>query len=437
MAAAFEKQAYEVETALHEPARSFVIYNARRIDARGSVDQAWVITTGTTITATGQGKEALAATLRGLGLPALPTQAREGTSTPGAPIAHDSDRTRYIDAQGQLLTPGFIDIHAHGSWQHSFDDGQEGIRVARAGHMLHGTTRQVLSLITNPLDVMSANLREVRKATQARPDVLGAHLEGPFIALSRKGAHDPQCLRNPDSAALDQLLEAADGCIRQVTVAPEREHGMEAIERLSAASVVPAVGHCDADYEQTCQAFDAGAHILTHIFNAMNGIHHRHPGPIPAAMEDARVTAELINDGFHVQNPAVRLAFELFPHRIALITDAMEATGCPDGAYKLGSLDVNVEDGHARLVSNGAIAGSTLTLDVAVRRAVQAIGLSEPAAIEAATVTPARSLGLDRPNPITGAPLGLISPTYAADLLLLDPSTWTPETIICAGRQIR
>lgn len=153
-------------------------------------------------------------------------------------------------------------------------------------------------------------------------------------------------------------------------------------------------------------------------------------------MEDPRVTVELINDGFHVQDPCVDLAFRLFPHRVALITDAMEATGCADGAYKLGSLDVTVQGGHARLVSNGAIAGSTLTLDVAVRRAVQDIGLYAPQAVEAATLTPAHALGLDRPNMITDAPLGLVAPGYAADLLLLDPADWSVKTVICDGHRI-
>ncbi|RBP99600.1 N-acetylglucosamine-6-phosphate deacetylase [Bifidobacterium xylocopae] len=436
----FEDKAKQVEAALRAPARPVIVHNARLVDARGPLDQAWVITADGVIQSVGHGQDNLDSAIRGLGLPSLPpttiaNESGRGLST-DVPLARQRGGCAFVDADGRLLTPGFIDIHSHGSWQASFDDGVEGIRTARAGHMLHGSTRQVLSLITNPLEVMAANLRQVRQTVNERPDVLGAHLEGPFIAPSRKGAHDPACLRNPEPAALDHLLEAADGCIRQVTIAPERPHGIAAIGRLAKAGVVPAVGHCDADYGQTRRAFDAGARILTHIFNAMNGIHHRAPGPIPAAMEDPRVTTELINDGFHVQDPAVRLAFRLFPHRIALVTDAMEATGCRDGAYKLGSLNVEVRDGHARLASNGAIAGSTLTLDVAVRRAVQVIGLGEAEAVEAATLTPARALGLDRPNPLTGTPLGLLAPGYAADLLLLDPTTWTTRTIICAGRRI-
>lgn len=444
--AIMSKQAYEsaglkVESSLTRESRPTVLAGARLIDARGIKEDSWVLALHGRIEAIGQGKEDLDTALRSHGLPTWLSADMESTkvgtgSWPEPPAIRTVDGVDFIEAGGRILTPGFIDIHSHGGWVHSFDDGDEAIRTARACHMVHGTTRHVLSLITNPIDVMCTNLRSVTRVMDSRPDVLGAHLEGPFIVLSRKGAHDPNCLRDPEPAVLDSLLEAAGGCIRQVTLAPEREHGYQAIARLAGAGVVPAVGHCDADYQQTRRAFDTGASLLTHIFNAMNGIHHRKPGPIPAAMEDPRVTVELINDGFHVQNPCVDLAFRLFPHRVALITDAMEATGCEDGAYKLGSLDVTVEDGHARLVSNGAIAGSTLTLDVAVRRAVQEIGLSAPQAVEAATLTPARALGLDRPNKVTGTPLGLLAPGYAADLLLLNPADWSVQTVICDGHRI-
>lgn len=153
---------------------------------------------------------------------------------------------------------------------------------------------------------------------------------------------------------------------------------------------------------------------MTHMFNAMNGLHHREPGPIPAAVEDPRVTIELINDGFHVQNPMVRLGFGFAPHRTAFVTDAMAATDCPDGHYLLGALDVDVIDGHARLVSNGAIAGSTLTLEKAVQRAVLELGFTPADAVEAATLTPAKAFGFDRANPVTKQPLGLLAPGYAA-----------------------
>ena len=397
----------------------FAICNARKIDARGILEHAWIVADDHgVIAATGTSDEQFESACRGVGIDPM-------------------DTTRVTDAGGHIMTPGYIDIHAHGSWENSFDDGPEGIDIARAGHAVHGTTRQVLSLITNPIDVQCDNLRNVREKMDSRPDILGSHLEGPFLALARKGAHDPACLKDPVPEIVDRLLEAADGSLRQITIAPELPHGIMAIKRFVAAGVVPAVGHCEADYETAKRGFDAGAGIMTHMFNAMNGLHHREPGPIPAAVEDPRVTIELINDGFHVQDPMVRLGFGFAPHRIAFVTDAMAATDCPDGAYKLGALDVNVVDGHARLVSNGAIAGSTLLLETAVRRAVIDLGFSPADAVEAATLTPARALGLDRPNGVTGAALGLVAPGNAADLLILDPLNWNVEQVWCAGRKLR
>ena len=400
-----------------EPGR-VAIRGARKVDARGVQDHQWVVAADGVIRFTGTDDEAFESACRSVGL-------------------DPADASCIIEADGRLLTPGYIDIHAHGSWERSFDDGPDGIDIARAGHAWHGTTRQVLSLITNPIDVMCANLRNVRAKMDERPDVLGAHLEGPFLAMARKGAHDPECLRDPVPELVDELLAAADGCLRQITIAPELPHGLGAIRQFAAAGVVPAVGHCDADYDMARRGFDAGAGIMTHMFNAMNGLHHRKPGPIPAAVEDPRVTVELINDGFHVDDPMVSLSFRFAPHRTAFVTDAMAATDCPDGAYKLGALDVNVIDGHARLVSNGAIAGSTLLLEHAVRRAVLDLGISPVDAVEAATLTGARAFGYDRPNPVTGAPIGLIAPGFAADLLLTDPATWTVGEVWCAGRKLR
>lgn len=400
-----------------EPA-AFAVRNARKIDAQGIDGHFWAVAgPDGTIAATGTRDGDFEAACRAAGL--------------------DPASEAVVDADGRILTPGYVDIHAHGSWEHSFDDGPDGIDVARAGHAMHGTTRQVLSLITNPVDVMCDNLRNVRAKMDERPDVLGSHLEGPFLALARKGAHDPACLKDPVPQIVDRMLEAADGSLRQITIAPELPHSISAIRQFAAAGTVPAVGHCDADYETARRAFDAGAGIMTHMFNAMNGLHHREPGPIPAAVEDPRVTIELINDGFHVQDPMLRMGVGFAPHRLAFVTDAMAATDCPDGPYKLGALDVNVVDGHARLVSNGAIAGSTLLLEEAVRRAVTVLGMSPADAVEAATITPARTFGFDRPNAVTGAPLGLVAPGFAADLLLTDPATWTVGQVWCAGRKLR
>lgn len=401
--------------------RTYIIKNATRVDARGIVPNAWIVVVDGVIQQTGFRDTDLTSFISSSGLES------KISSTKSIAV---------IDANRDFLTPGYMDVHAHGAWEHSFDDGIDGIRVARAYHLLHGTTRQVLSLITNPLDVMQENLRNVKQTMSNRPDILGSHLEGPFLALSRKGAHDPKCLVDPTPERVEGLLEAADGSLRQITLAPERQHGIEAIKRFVAAGVIPAVGHCDADYDLAREAFNNGATLMTHVFNAMNGIHHREPGPIPAALEDSRVTIELINDGFHVDNPVLRMIIGAARHRIAFVTDAMAATGCADGAYKLGALDVTVKDGHARLVSNGAIAGSTLILEVAVMRAVRELGVGLPEAIEAATLTPAKAFGFDKSNAVTGNPLGLVEKGYCADVLLLDAGDLAVKHVWCAGRAI-
>jgi N-acetylglucosamine-6-phosphate deacetylase len=406
-----ERIGAQMDRALQVPPASFIIKNARKIDANGIVDHYWCAAVNGVIEASGTADTELEAYLR----------------------AHDCE---VVEARGAILTPGFIDIHAHGAWAKAYDDGPDAILTARAGHMTHGTTRQVLSLITNPLEVMSCALREVHALMPSRPDILGTHLEGPFLALSRKGAHDPKCLIDPSPRAVDTLLEAADGSLRQITIAPELPGGMEAVRRLVDAGVVPAVGHTDADYSTAAAAFDAGSTLMTHVFNAMNGLHHRAPGPIPAALERQTVSVEFINDGFHVQDPMCGLVHELFGHRIVAVTDAMAATDCPDGAYKLGGLDVTVEEGHARLVSNGAIAGSTLTLDVWLRRAIQVLGFSPAEAVEAVTLAPARALGLNRENSITDAPLGVLAAGFAADFVLLDPGKLTVQSVWCAGRRM-
>lgn len=410
-----QEYAHDVHDRLQAPHQTIAIRNATLIDARGVIPHAWIIGVEGSICAQGTLEADLHSSCEQFGI----------------------TEQDIIDAHEAYMTPGYIDIHAHGGWQSSFDDGQDAIFEARACHLYHGTTRQVLSLITNPIEILEDNLERVAEMTKMRPDVLGAHLEGPFLALAKKGAHDPACLKDPHPEFVERLLNAANGCLRQITLAVEREHGMEALRTFVRAGVHVAVGHSDADYDMAKKAFDAGADIMTHMFNAMNGLHHRQPGPIPAALEDPRVHIELINDGFHVQNPMLQLAFELGKERIALVTDAMSATDCPDGHYLLGQLAVDVEDGKARLAGTSTIAGSTLVLETSVQRAVKVLGLSPHEAVGAATLTPARALGLDKPNKVTGEPLGLIAPGYAADILLVNPSTWQVEAVWCAGRKVR
>ncbi|WP_085371049.1 N-acetylglucosamine-6-phosphate deacetylase [Leifsonia sp. NCR5] len=317
------------------------------------------------------------------------------------------------DADGAWVTPGFVDIHTHGGGGASFDDGEDAIRTGMALHQKHGTTRFVLSLVTAPVDDLAVRVAGIAAMMQDDRRILGSHLEGPFLDVGHKGAHDPSLLRQATPSDIELLLGAATGTLRQITLAPEQPGGLDAVRAFSDAGVAVAVGHTAADYAQTLAAFDAGASILTHAFNGMDGIHHRAPGPVAAATHTAGVTLEIVNDGVHIHPEVVRMTFASAPGRMALITDAMAAAGSSDGDYILGSLAVQVRDGVARLAEGGSIAGSTLTLDDALRRAVTEVGIPVEDAVLALTETPAAAVG-------RGGDLGRLAAGYAADAVLLD-----------------
>jgi N-acetylglucosamine-6-phosphate deacetylase len=315
-----------------------------------------------------------------------------------------------VDGDDGCLVPGFVDIHTHGGAGASFDDGADAVAAARAVHRAHGTTRSVLSLITAPMDELTARVAMVAELSALDPTILGSHLEGPFLDPDHKGAHTESLLRAPDAASVDRLLEAGRGTIRQVTLAPERPGAFDAIRRFVDAGVAVAVGHTDADAETTRRAFDAGATLLTHAFNAMRGIHHRAPGPVVAGLRDDRVTLELIADGVHVDLDLIATMFAAAGDRVALITDAMAAAGAADGRYDLGGLAVQVTDGVARLEEGGSIAGSTLTQDAALRNVVHA-GVPLETAVHAVSTQPARAIGR--------ADLGTLDIGSLADAVLL------------------
>jgi len=297
-----------------------------------------------------------------------------------------------VDAGGRPLTAGWVDQHCHGAAGVSFDDEADP-GVAVAAHEAHGTRALVASLVTNPLDVESAAARRLAAAVRASETLVGIHLEGPFLDHGHKGAHAPQYLRPAGLADVQALYDACEGELRQLTLAPEHDENLAATRWLSERGVAVAVGHTSCSRDVAMAAFDAGASVLTHTFNGMPGLHHREPGPLGAALDSPHVTLELISDLVHVAPTLIRTLFAAAPGRVALITDAMSATGCTDGAYQLGSLAVTVTDGVARLDEGGSIAGSTLTMDEAVRRTV-ACGVALEDAVEAATVTPALAMGL-------------------------------------------
>jgi N-acetylglucosamine-6-phosphate deacetylase len=349
-----------------------------------------------------------------------------GTGSTWRELARDG--TDVFDGTGHVLTPGLLDIHNHGGAGASYGESAEAIRTARRLHREHGTTRQLLSLVTASTDVLISQIRVAAAETRRDPTILGIHLEGPFLASQYCGAHDPALLRDPDPDLVRELLSAADGTLRQVTMAPERAHFAESARILSEARVVVAAGHTAATFEQARAAIEEGATLLTHAFNAMPGVHHRAPGPVLAFVENPGGGLEVINDGVHVRPEVIRMLCRLAPGRVVLVSDAIAAAGVGDGRYRLGNLDVDVTEGVARIIRGKSLAGSTLTLDVAVARAVKEVGLTPLAAIEAATAIPAKILGVeDR--------FGRLEPGYVADAVLFD-SDWQVKGVWIDGRPV-
>jgi N-acetylglucosamine-6-phosphate deacetylase len=348
-------------------------------------------------------------------------------------IASVGDASETDIHNGQWVVPGFVDIHVHGGGGHSFTGGDvDAARGAAAFHLRHGTTTLLASLVSSPYELM-------RAATAAYAPLVGEgvlagiHYEGPYLSVQRCGAQNPAFLRDPSIDELSALIELGAGAVRMVTIAPERDGALDAIKLLAAQKIVTAVGHTDATYEQTLAAVAAGASVGTHLFNGMRPPHHREPGPVFALLTAPGVVCELIADGVHLHDGTLAFASTVAgPDRTALITDAMDATGVSDGQYELGGQPVTVVGGVARLLtpdgSPGSIAGSTLTMDAALRRTIHA-GLSIVDACRAAATTPARAIGL-------GATLGALTPGLRADLVVLDAAlrvvrvmragTWLP-----------
>lgn len=315
-----------------------------------------------------------------------------------------------VDLGDRIVVPGFVDLHVHGGGGGSFDGSVIDITRAVSFHAGHGTTTTLASLVTaEPADLL-ARVERLADLTEAGL-IAGSHLEGPWLAERRSGAHQVSALRDPEADELTSVFAAGRGTIRMITFAPERAGALEAIRLTVDQGIVAAVGHTDASYAVTRAAIEAGARVATHLFNAIRPLHQREPGPIAALLEDPRVTVELIVDGFHL-HPAIyrQVVAAAGADRIALVSDAMAATGLPDGDYQLGALDVSVVNGQPRLSGTDTIAGSTATSDHLFRCAVAA-GASVLDVVRQTSVTPALVLGLtDRHLEVGGR----------ADLVVLD-----------------
>jgi N-acetylglucosamine-6-phosphate deacetylase len=292
-----------------------------------------------------------------------------------------------------ILIPGFVDIHCHGGGGKYFASLTDSeITQVIATHRSGGTVAGLASLVTEPIPNLIAQIKRLVPFAQ-RNEIAGIHLEGPYLSHARCGAHDPNLLRTPTIAEVQTLLDAGQGFIKMITIAPELDGALEVIEYLAKSGVIAAIGHSQSDAATAQKAIDRGASVVTHFNNAMPKVVDG-PGTMNSAvLNELRASLELILDGEHIATSVVREIFEAAPNRIVMITDAMSAAGSTDGTYQIANLEVSVKDGIARLTSNGTLAGSTLTMAKAFNHALNEIGISITEAVHAASTLPALILG--------------------------------------------
>lgn len=338
-----------------------------------------------------------------------------------------------LDAKGNWLMPGFIDVHVHGGAGYDFmDANEEGLAAITKFHAAHGTTRMLATTLTASRDELTAIIDRVsRFMSKPMPfaQIIGVHLEGPFINVKWKGAQNPTYILPPQPEWLEDWVTRFPGIIKLQTLAPESEGALDYIEKLANHGIVPSCGHTDATYEDIITATNRGLRHAVHTYNAMKPLHHREPGTVGAVLTEDRITAEVIADGHHVHPAGIKLLTSAKgTHNVILVTDAMAAAGMPDGDYELGGLPVSMSGGVARLKETGNLAGSTLDMISAVRYLVQKIGVSLEEASRMASANPARQLGIDS---ITGT----LEVGKAADFLLVNPSLELLATWI-GGRRL-
>ncbi len=336
-----------------------------------------------------------------------------------------------LDASGCYVLPGFIDLHFHGSDGADMSDGDvDGIhKMAR-----YEASRGITAICPATMTISKQQLLDAArcasefKAAIDEADLVGINMEGPYISPSKIGAQNPIHVRVPDIEEFEQLQIVSGGLFKIVDLAPEEDGADEFIERMG-DKVRISVAHTCADYETSAHAFDLGAKHLTHLYNAMDPMHHRKPGPIPAAAERSDVTAEIIADGIHIHPAMVRLAFNIFgDDRMILVSDTLRAAGLKDGIYDLGGQDVEVKGYEAR-IENGALAGSVSDLMRCFYVAVHDMDIPLISAVKAATVNPARALGISESY-------GSLSVGHVADAVLIDEDTLELKHVVLRGKLI-
>lgn len=347
----------------------------------------------------------------------------------GAGPAPRTDARR-LDLAGATITPGLIDLHLHGALgRDAMDATVESLAEMACFCARHGVTGYLPTLMAAPTVAIVAALRAAERAMAADTGgarVLGAHLESPYLAPEKVGAQDARHVRSPSPEEVGALLSSP--ALRVLTIAPEMPGAEDVILRAREAGVVVSAGHTVADVDAMARAVALGVRNVTHLYNGMGGFHHRAPGTVGAALTMDELTCELVADNIHVHPAALKLAVRAKGiERIALVSDAMRGTGMPDGDYDLGSQRVLVRGGVARL-ADGTLAGSTLTLDRAVRHVAEAAGLGGCEAVRMASETPARVLGLEGRR-------GTIAPGMDADLAVWDAG-WRAVLTLVGGRVV-
>jgi N-acetylglucosamine-6-phosphate deacetylase len=329
---------------------------------------------------------------------------------------------REIKMPGKTVVPGFVDVHIHGAGGRDVMEATaEALEIVAATVALHGTTSFVATTVTaseiETRDSVKGIAQFILNSGQCavrelNAEILGIHFEGPFISKARRGVHPAEWILAPSAEILAQMLKDARGTAQILTLAPELPGALELIAAARQAGLVVSMGHTDANYEQALAAIHAGASHAAHVFNAMRPFSHRGTGVIGAVMTSPQVSAELIADGIHVDEAAMRMLLDMkTPERVILVSDGTSATGMPDGKYRLGNFDVKVKDGVCRN-KEGKLAGSTLTLDRALRNMV-AMGVPLASALRMMTANPARQIGL-------GTRKGVLAEGADADLVFLD-----------------
>jgi N-acetylglucosamine-6-phosphate deacetylase len=324
----------------------------------------------------------------------------------------------HLDFPGCVLAPGLIDIHIHGGAGYDVMEADSSeLAILEQSLLRTGVTAYLPTTVTAPMERLLSALDKVggyisQQNSSNAVRALGIHLEGPFISHTKRGVHPTRDLLTPSAAILERFHQASHGTIRMITIAPELPGALETIDHARKLGILVSVGHSNANTAETQAAVAAGARHATHTFNAMRPLDHREPGILGVTLSDERLTADIIVDGIHVAPAVVDLFIKAKGlERAILITDAISATGKPDGNYRLGAMEVTVRDG--RCEHEGKLAGSVLTLDRAVRNVAAFAEISMQAALRLATLNPARRLGLEGHR-------GTIAPGQTADLIALN-----------------